>query len=117
MVLIIKKKIRIKNMNEAIEDYNRNNNLDDLITEYNSFNKDTENFVSDIKLNKIPNPNNKQKKLYNYWKELSKNIKSLNPEVKGGVASRAKGEGLKILTNKQMLDRLPILLPQIQAGN
>ena len=31
MVLITKK----------IKDYNRNNNLDDLITEYNSFNKDT----------------------------------------------------------------------------
>ena len=31
--------------------------------------------------------------------------------------SRAKGEGLKILTNKQMLNRLPILLAQIQAGN
>ena len=28
-----------------------------------------------------------------------------------------KGEGLKILTNKQMLNRLPILLAQIQAGN
>ena len=27
------------------------------------------------------------------------------------------GSGLKILTNKQMLDRLPILLAQIQAGN
>ena len=27
-----------------------------------------------------------------------------------------KGEGLKILTNKQMLNRLPILLAQIQAG-
>ena len=28
-----------------------------------------------------------------------------------------KGEGLKILTNKQMLNRLAILLAQIQAGN
>ena len=27
------------------------------------------------------------------------------------------GPGLKILTNKQMLNRLPILLAQIQAGN
>ena len=48
-------------MNEAIEDHNRNNNLDNLITEYNLFNKDIENFVNDIKLNKIPNPNDKQK--------------------------------------------------------
>ena len=28
-----------------------------------------------------------------------------------------KGEGLKILTKKQMLSRLPIFLAQIQAGN
>ena len=33
------------------------------------------------------------------------------------VVSKAKGAGLKILTNKQMLNRLPILLAQIQAGN
>ena len=28
-----------------------------------------------------------------------------------------KGEGLKILNNKQILNRLPILLAQIEAGN
>ena len=27
------------------------------------------------------------------------------------------GSGLKVLTNQQMLNRLPILLAQIQAGN
>ena len=41
----------------------------------------------------------------------------LNKKRKGSITSRAKGEGLKILTNKQMLNRLPILLAQIQAGN
>ena len=35
----------------------------------------------------------------------------------GNVVSKAKGAGLKILTNKQMFSRLPILLAQIQAGN
>ena len=34
----------------------------------------------------------------------------------GNVVSKAKGASLKILNNKQMLDRLPILLAQIQAG-
>ena len=34
-----------------------------------------------------------------------------------GSGSKAKGAGLKILTNKQMLNRLPILLAQIQAGD
>ena len=41
----------------------------------------------------------------------------LNKKGKGSIASRAKGERLKIVTNKQMLNRLPILLAQIQAGN
>ena len=35
----------------------------------------------------------------------------------GNVVTKAKGAGLKILTDKQMLNRLPILLAQIQAGN
>ena len=49
-----------------------------------------------------------EKTLLNYGNELKKIIeKSFNP-------SRS---GLKILTNKQMLNRLPILLAQIQAGN
>ena len=35
----------------------------------------------------------------------------------GNVVSKTKGAGLKVLNNKQMLNRLPILLAQIQAGN
>ena len=42
---------------------------------------------------------------------------SLNKKRNGSIVSRAKGEGLKILSNKQMLNCLPILLAQIQAGN
>ena len=37
--------------------------------------------------------------------------------IKSDSDTSKKGEGLKILTNKQMLNRLPILLAQIQAGN
>ena len=37
--------------------------------------------------------------------------------LKSGSDTSKKGEGLKILTNKQMLNRLAILLTQIQAGN
>ena len=37
--------------------------------------------------------------------------------LKSGSDTIKKGKGLKILTNKQMLNRLPILLAQIQAGN
>ena len=37
--------------------------------------------------------------------------------IKSGSDTSKTGEGLKILTNRQMLNRLPILLAQIQAGN
>ena len=37
--------------------------------------------------------------------------------IKSGSDTSKKGEGLKTLTNKQMLNCLPILLAQIQAGN
>ena len=41
----------------------------------------------------------------------------LNKKGKGSVVSRVKGEGLKVLTNKQMLNCLPVLLDQIHARN
>ena len=37
--------------------------------------------------------------------------------LKSDSDTSKKGEGLKILNNKQMLNRLPILLAQIEAGN
>ena len=37
--------------------------------------------------------------------------------IKSGSDTSKKSEELKILTNKQMLNSLPILLSQIQAGN
>ena len=55
-------------------------------------------------------------------KKMRRNVKSLNYiadlyNLKSGSDASKKGEGLKILTNKQMLNRLPILLAQIQASN
>ena len=37
--------------------------------------------------------------------------------LKSDSDTSKKGEGLKILNNKQMLNRLPILLARIEAGN
>ena len=56
-----------------------------------------------------------KKKMRRYARDLKDifdlyNIKSVSDTSK-------KGEELKILPNKQMLNRLPILLTQIQAGN
>ena len=49
-------------------------------------------------------------------------VKSLKDIVdlydsKSGSDTSKKGKGLQILTNQQILSRLPILLAQIQAGN
>ena len=57
----------------------------------------------------------KKKKMRRYIKSL-KDIVDFYKSQSGNVTSK-KGEGLKILTNQQMLNRLPILLTQIQGGN
>ena len=50
-----------------------------------------------------------------YMEEQEKDRKKFSDEHDSNGGSS--GSGLKILTNKQMLNRLPILLAQIQAGN
>ena len=50
-----------------------------------------------------------------YVKSLKDIVDFYNPRL-GNVMSK-KGEGLKILNNKQMLNRLPTLLAPIEAGN
>ena len=56
-----------------------------------------------------------QKKMRRYAKSLKDVVDIYN--LKSGSDTSKKGKGLKVLTNKQMLNRLPILLAQIQAGN
>ena len=56
-----------------------------------------------------------KKKLIRYAKSLKDIAVSYNPQS-GNVTSK-KSERLKILTNKQMLNRLSILLAQIEVGN
>ena len=56
-----------------------------------------------------------KKKKIRYARDLKDILGLYN--IKTGSDTSKKGEGLKILTNKQMLNRLPILLAQIQAGN
>ena len=50
-----------------------------------------------------------------YMEEGKKGQKRFSDDYDSNGCSS--GSGLKILTNKQMLNRLPILLAQIQAGN
>ena len=49
----------------------------------------------------------------------AKNLKDIVDfyNLQSGSDTSKKGKGLEILTNQQMLNRLPILLAQIQTGN
>ena len=83
--------------------------------EYNKFMNDVKGF-EDYEIEKEPgsvSPN--QKKMRRYVKSLKDIVDFYNPQL-GNVMSK-KGEGSKILNNKQMLNRLPILLAQIEARN
>ena len=90
-------------------------NFDEFNEEYNKFIDNIakfENFKSEKKKGSV---SSNQKKKIRYARDL-KNIVDLY-NIKSGSDTSKKGEGLKILTNKQMLNCLPILLAQIEAGN
>ena len=101
-----KRKIETKEINNALA--NKTITGNEFLQIYNVFINKFDQF-SEVINKKAPGargPN--QKKLLNYGNELKKNIeKSFNPS----------GSGLKILNNQHMLNRLPILFAQIQAGN
>ena len=61
-----KTKISTENMNKAIDNYIRHNNLKHLINEYNSFSKDINDFTNDMRLKKISNPGDNQKMIYDH---------------------------------------------------
>ena len=56
-----------------------------------------------------------QKKMRRYVRDLKYIVDLYN--LKSDSDTSKKGKGLKKLNNKQMLNRLPILLAQIEAGN
>ena len=56
-----------------------------------------------------------QKKMRRYARDIKDIVDLYN--LKSDSDTSKKGEGLKILNKKQMLNRLPILLAQIEAGN
>ena len=80
--------------------------LDDIDNEDISNKKDASKYFKNLK-NIV-----KSNELKDIIKELERAIFGYDDYENG-----SSGSGLKILTNKQMLSRLPILLAQIQAGN
>ena len=98
------KKLRNKliNLSEFKEEYNKF--VDNIVKfEYNKSEKEPGSV----------SPN--QKKMIRYARDLKDIIDLYN--LKSDSDTSKKGEGLKILNNKQMLNHLPILLAQIEEGN
>ena len=105
----IKYDIDTKKINNSLIKYNNKKITgDNFLRIYNVFINDFDKFSNAIKKKHSSFRGPNQKELLNYGNELKKIIeKSFNPS----------GSGLKILNNQQMLNRLPILLAQIQEGN
>ena len=52
------------------------------------------------------------------WSDFIKNLVDMSPlESEEEAAQRQRGQGLKMLTPKQVITRLPILLAQLKAEN
>ena len=98
------KKLRNKliNLSEFKEEYNR---FEDNIVKFEYYKSEKE--PGSVSSN--------QKKMRRYARDLKDIIDLYN--LKSDIDTSKKGEGLKILNNKQMFNRLPILLAQIEAGN
>ena len=80
----------------------------------------TQNFLDDINNEDITNNDDARKEFIKLKKNIkSDELKDIVKELERSIFGyeELSGSGLKILTNKQMLNRLPILLAQIQAGN
>ena len=113
-----KNKFETKKITKSLKKlHNKFLNFDEFNEEYNKF---THNFT-EFKKYKSKNESKfstNQTKMERYDRDL-KNIVDLYNiyNHKSGSDTSKKGEGLKILINKQMLNRLPALLAQIEAGN
>ena len=104
--------------NDVTSRYNKNKESFELLSNNNECkiqninNEYIKNKKDALKIFKDLKNNVKRKELKDIVKELERSIFGHDYENK-----ELSGSGLKILTNKQMLNRLPILLAQIQAGN
>ena len=77
-------------------------------------------FLDDVNNEYIENKDDARKKFKNLKNDVkSDELKYIVKELECSIFGyeELSGSGLKILTNKQMLNHLPILLAQIQAGN
>ena len=90
---------------EVLRTINDKEKNDDLVDTFNSAWKDLEN---DAK-----NMSKEEKEI----EQPDEKIRAVKTILDFNELRQQKGQGIKILTPKQMLNRLPIALAQLQAGN
>ena len=98
--------------NDATNRYRKDRDSTELLS--------IQDFLDDINNEYIENKDDAREKFKNLKKNVkSDELKDIVKELEHSIFGyeELSGSGLKILTNKQMLNRLPILLAQIQAGN
>ena len=90
-------------------------NPDEFNEEYNKFMDNVKKFEYYKSKKKDGSVSPNQKKMIRCTRDLKDIADPYN--IKSDSDTSKKGEGLKILTDKQIVNRLPILLAQIEAGN
>ena len=65
-------------------------------------------------INNLEKVYHSREEVINFFRDYIEMLSDANYDAKN---NETKGKGLKILTPKQMLQRLPIALPQVKAGN
>ena len=65
-------------------------------------------------INNLENFYNSREEVINFFRDYIEMLSDANYDAK---QNETKGKGLKILTPKQILQRLPIALAQVKAGN
>ena len=65
-------------------------------------------------INNLENFYKSREEVINFFRDYIEMLSDANYDAK---QNETKGKGLKILTPKQMLQRLPIALAQVKAGN
>ena len=97
--------------NDVTNRYRKDKNSTELLS--------IQDFLDDINNEYIENKDDAREKFKNLKNDVkSDELKDIFKELECAIFGNEElsGSGLKILTNKQMLNRLPILLAQIQAG-
>ena len=111
------KKLRNKflNFSEFKEEYNKYINNVEELKNYKS--KNNASFSKNqLKMKRYARDLKDIVDLYNFKSDVDTSEKDSDTREKD-IDTSIEGKGLKILSNKQMLNRLPILLAQIQAEN